>query len=108
MALNQLKEFGNEQLHNFNTYKNSLMKNGNKSLHLVSDRIPESVSNTASRAMTTVSHQSANAVAWAKKHPVRAAIYGVIGLGIIGATTLFARRRRHIEPSSPDSSNFPQ
>lgn len=97
MQLNQLKEFGN-----------SVMKTGNKSLHLVSDNIPSSVTNTASKAMTTVSHKSSDAISWAKKHPVKAAIFGVVGLGIIGATTFFARKGRGIDANIETPNNLPQ
>lgn len=97
MALSQL-----------NDYKNSLMKTGNRSIHLVADRIPESVTNSANKAMTTVSHQSSNAIAWAKKNPVKAAVFGAIGIGLIGVTGFFAGRRKRSEMDMQKNTNLPQ
>ena len=109
MALShQIKQFGNGSMDTLNGYKNSLMAKGNHSLRLVRDNIPASVSTSANNALTTVSRGSSSAWAWAKRHPIQAAVFGVIGLGIIGATGLFARRRSRANHSEElDSSRLP-
>ena len=84
------------------------MSKGNHSLRVVRDNIPASVSNRANNALTTISNGSTSAWSWAKRHPVQAAVYGIIGLGIIGATGFFARRRKSSRATHDlDSSRLP-
>lgn len=108
MALGQqIRQFGNGSIDTLNGYKNSLMAKGNHSLSLVKDNIPAGVSSRANNALATISNGSTNAWAWAKRHPIQAAVYGIIGLGIIGATGFFARRKSARNSNELDSSRLP-